>query len=440
MLDEKKELISIFIEDAKKTHKALNNNKNAALQTVQAFKSFKLYLDTLKDAIWENLSEESKAVFLDYEKAIVSMDKKSLDKKLSAFEKYVKETFGKIDLYNSSDYYSSDKLDFEDFALDKPNNIKIVYINGGLGNQVFQYIFARWLQLSGHKDVYLDDSYFFLTQEIAEQNKKEQPAYNISGAHNGYELDYVFPNHTKIRRLSEYLSKEDLNKGINWICSKINNIKVIFEAYGNFDLMNSVVASEKYMSDSNQYNSMVGKLDGNVYYGGYWINPGWIRAYNNVILKDLEFRLIQKTDIHNKNYEKLIKNKFSVGVHIRRGDFIKLGWEVNEETYKNILQNIQDNISGTADYFIFSDQIDWVIENADKLNIPDHAIYVTGNFDYQNNYIDCYLMSQCNVLVVGVSSFSYLASLLNQRPGFIKTFARDSLTGEDISKPLVSLD
>ena len=51
--------------------------------------------------------------------------------------------------------------------------MKIQFLNGGLGNQAFQYIFARYYALSHPGEVmYLDDSYF---------------AQNT--VHNGYELE-----------------------------------------------------------------------------------------------------------------------------------------------------------------------------------------------------------------------------------------------------------
>ena len=54
--------------------------------------------------------------------------------------------------------------------------MKIQFLNGGLANQAFQYIFARYYELS-HPDgiMYLDDSYFALNT-----------------VHNGYELEKVF--------------------------------------------------------------------------------------------------------------------------------------------------------------------------------------------------------------------------------------------------------
>ncbi len=54
--------------------------------------------------------------------------------------------------------------------------MKIQFLNGGLANQAFQYIFARYYELSHPWDkMYMDDSYFALHT-----------------VHNGYELEKVF--------------------------------------------------------------------------------------------------------------------------------------------------------------------------------------------------------------------------------------------------------
>ena len=53
--------------------------------------------------------------------------------------------------------------------------MRIQFLNGGLANQTFQYIFARYYELAKGEPMYLDDSYFALHT-----------------VHNGYELEKVF--------------------------------------------------------------------------------------------------------------------------------------------------------------------------------------------------------------------------------------------------------
>ena len=54
--------------------------------------------------------------------------------------------------------------------------MKVQFLNGGLANQAFQYIFAKYYELAFPGEVmYMDDSYFA-----------------INTVHNGYELEKVF--------------------------------------------------------------------------------------------------------------------------------------------------------------------------------------------------------------------------------------------------------
>ena len=54
--------------------------------------------------------------------------------------------------------------------------MRIVYVNGGLGNQIFQYVFFRWLEVVTGESCVMDDGLFF----------------GGSVPHNGYELEQIF--------------------------------------------------------------------------------------------------------------------------------------------------------------------------------------------------------------------------------------------------------
>ena len=71
--------------------------------------------------------------------------------------------------------------------------MKIQFLNGGLANQAFQYIFARYYELSHPGDcMYMDDTYFALNT-----------------VHNGYELEKVFGIHPHM--LSQCFDEEVWN-------------------------------------------------------------------------------------------------------------------------------------------------------------------------------------------------------------------------------------
>ena len=69
--------------------------------------------------------------------------------------------------------------------------MKIVMCNGGLGNQTFQYIFARYLELKSREMVWIDDSSFCMPDVI----------------HNGLELSTVFPQ-SQIHLLSQFFDRD----------------------------------------------------------------------------------------------------------------------------------------------------------------------------------------------------------------------------------------
>lgn len=68
--------------------------------------------------------------------------------------------------------------------------MKIQFLNGGLANQVFQYIFVRFAEMHHPGEQwFLDDSFFF-----------------VNDIHNGYELEKVFG--VKPNLLSNYFEED----------------------------------------------------------------------------------------------------------------------------------------------------------------------------------------------------------------------------------------
>ena len=68
--------------------------------------------------------------------------------------------------------------------------MKIVFLNGGLANQAFQYLFFRYAELTDSSEEWLLDDSFFFTNEV----------------HNGYELDRVFG--VRPRLISEHFDRD----------------------------------------------------------------------------------------------------------------------------------------------------------------------------------------------------------------------------------------
>lgn len=283
--------------------------------------------------------------------------------------------------------------------------MKIALCNGGLGNQTFQYIFSRFMELEGGEPCYLDNAAFC----------GEAPA------HNGFEILKVFPN-AKPRLLSGCFT-EDVWKymvGQGRIPQQLRNAGedfVMVAETGDFNFDGNVIPVP-----SNQYCPWVAHARGNIYYHGYWINREWLKGkYLETLREELAFAPV--TDDRNKRYEEEIKRTNSVALHVRRGDFVEGGWAAPVEYYRNAVDSMHNAIEN-AHFFIFSDDLDWCRENLGKMALtPREVTFVEGNNE-GNSYLDMQLMSYCkNVILISPSSFSYLAALLNKNE-IIKVYNR----------------
>lgn len=281
--------------------------------------------------------------------------------------------------------------------------MRILYLNGGLGNQLFQYIFGRYLEIATGERVFFDDSFFF--------SKVMQ--------HNGYEIERLF--NVEPQLLSRQFTTdvwehmlENCRAGIG-ICQQLSdngmNIFMIAET-DNFKFDGNQV-----FVPANEFSPYIAKTKGNVYYHGYWINKHWFSSIKDTIMKELVFPPLE--DPINKRYQEEIESKPSIGVHIRRGDFLTLSWCLPTDYYFNSMEAISKE-QPNAWYFIFSDEPDWCKEYASELGFDfakGRICYIEGNMDGRN-YIDLQLMTLCKGLIMSNSSFSYLAALMSVQPSF----------------------
>ena len=276
--------------------------------------------------------------------------------------------------------------------------MKIALFNGGLGNQIFQYIFARALEISSGEKCWLDDSYFF-----------------ISDDHNGYELEKIFG--IKTNRLSEYFDPDVWESMISNVKNGFS-IPQQFKESGNDLFVVAETSDFKFdgnfvYAPANKYTPEILNSQGNVYYHGYWVTNGWLQQNKEILTRELTFPTI--TDEYNLKLAEKIKLTNSISIHIRRGDFVKLGWELPDSFYMNSIKSFIEQVPD-GQYFLFSDDIEWCKLNAKSLGlnlIEDKLIVVEGNIKGKN-YLDMQLMSMCKGMIIANSSFSYLAALLNK--------------------------
>lgn len=288
------------------------------------------------------------------------------------------------------------------------HSMKIQFLNGGLANQAFQYIFAKYYELSHPGNImYMDDTYFALNT-----------------VHNGYELEKVFG--IKANMLSSCFSYDEWQEILKEK-AKGKSVPQIFKDQGKRCAM--IAETSKY-NDWNPFDGQVMaipcngyfpeilEVKGLLYYHGYWINSKWFKQYEDVFLE--EFSFPELTSAKNQEYMKQIQEYNSVSIHIRRGDYVTLGWAMEESMYRKLTELYVKAYSADWTVFVFSDDIEWCRKHKEELGLGvfADAVFVEDNVN-GNNYIDMQLMSNCKGMIMSNSAFCYLAALLNRNKDFI---------------------
>lgn len=240
-----------------------------------------------------------------------------------------------------------------------------IIIQGGLGNQMFQYALVLALRSRGFK-VKLDTS-----------------MYNFMKMHNGFELEKVFAIKEDV------VLKNDIH--LLWLrIIRKYNLPII-------------------LKDTCSFNLLVLKKPA-LYLNGYWQDERYFNFVQDEVRKVFLFKDI---DIQNINLSEEMKSCNSVSLHIRRGDYADYGMTIIDTNYyKKAIKFICQKVYAPI-FYIFSDDTIEAKRIADDLDINYKIISHNRGSDA---YKDMYLMSKCSYNIIANSSFSWWGAWLNNNP------------------------
>ena len=244
----------------------------------------------------------------------------------------------------------------------------IVRLNGGLGNQMFQYATARALSLSRGVDLVLD---------LSEFNK-----YKLRG----FELD-------------KYNIQAKTNKSEFFL----RTISLKFKLYKIIKLY--------WMEKSLLYDPTIQSLGNNAYMEGYFQSELYFLNIRKILLNDFLIRG-NVSEYARLMKEKVLEKKVSISLHLRRGDYI-LDKKTNSVhgvcslNYYKKAMNLLNKKFKNVNYFVFSDDMLWAKNNLEIENVTyvEHCSIP---------HEDIYLMSLCDHNIIANSSFSWWAAWLNE--------------------------
>ena len=281
--------------------------------------------------------------------------------------------------------------------------MKIVNIIGGLGNQMFQYAFALSLQdRFPNEKILIDISHFhylFLKK------------WKTSNLHNGYEIDKIFHNVAIPKAGIGDLMKLTWYMPNYWLSRVIRKV---------FPLRKTEYIQTTEQSTS--FDTLAYNIKGDCYYEGYWQSISYYLPIREKIQKTFAHPV--PNDI-NAKYIQQIKDSNSVGIHVRRGDYLNFAaykdicnLEYYQKAIKEVLKDGQ-----LHSFYIFSNDVEWCKSNICPLlgNNPCHI--VTENTG-KNSCWDMFLMTYCQDLIIANSSFSWWGAFLNNRGGRVISSAK----------------
>ena len=256
----------------------------------------------------------------------------------------------------------------------KTSDLRVVRIMCGLGNQMFQYAFARAM---GDDVMIYKDGF----------QKGKLRSFQLDN------FDIQAP--CASRRLFNKMNRK--SKLPKFICRLIG--REYQKSYRVYEDVPNV-----YQPDLMHRTGL---------FWGYYQSPRYFEHIRPQLLR--EFSL--KTPMDAANQEMLNKIKRTpnaVSLHVRRGDYLKCQdsfYLCDLDYYAAAMEYIAARVENPH-FFLFSDDIEWVMNNL-KTKFPCTPVAINSG---DTGYFDIELMKHCRHNIIANSTFSWWGAWLNPNP------------------------
>jgi hypothetical protein len=263
-------------------------------------------------------------------------------------------------------------------------------LQGGLGNQMFQYACARALAEEYQTELVLDLTWFDHQKlrkfELDQWQITPSKVINPEGIEKiKYALGVTKSSKDFQNRIRRYLSKHLAFPKWSWV----NEIR------------------------SGHFQDISIRSGKNIYLSGYWQSEKYFSDFSDIIRHEF----IPKIPFNESDQllaEKMRTDPNSISIHVRRGDYIKdfktarVHYVCIPPYYERAVQQLNRELSGDLSLYVFSDDISWCKNN---LIFPFQVQYISGSTRGLAQEIT--LMAQARHQIISNSSFSWWAAWLN---------------------------
>ena len=255
------------------------------------------------------------------------------------------------------------------------------FLDGGLGNQLFEYALGRALAIRTGGELILDP--------WKSRRGRDRPVQL-----NHFNISARFP--TKFENaLCRLVESERLR-----IPRAI--LRRILPGF-----LPKCIRQRKHFFDPHVFEN-----DGSVFLDGWWQSELYFRDHRDQILAELSFR--QPPSAANQQCLDQIRSTNAVCVHVRRGDYVTDPFVLKNfgvcglDYYQSALEIIHQRVPSPT-YFVFSDDPEWTRQN---LPVPEPRHFISHNVKIAD-WEDLRLMSACKHFVIANSTFSWWGAWLS---------------------------
>ncbi len=256
-----------------------------------------------------------------------------------------------------------------------------VRLDGGLGNQMFQYAFGRALAHRQRRDLVLDAA------ALAQARPGITPR--------SYALD-VFHVRARINKTGACISDRSL-----WLLRRLPWLARLRGVHSEVGHDHDATALSDVRS---------------CYWAGYWQSPLYFESIGDALFDD--FQPVRPLSASAQTFIAGLDPARTVMLHVRRGDYVSLPSAANHhgaaglDYYRMAVERCLQAVP-RARVVVFSDDIAWCREAGVAAPAKD-VTYVEPD-KFRTDWEDLWMMSHCGHHIIANSSFSWWSAWLADR-------------------------
>jgi hypothetical protein len=264
----------------------------------------------------------------------------------------------------------------------KQTNIVAVMVQGGLGNQLFQYAFGRVLANE-------TSSKLIINTKLLESKRKNVTTREFGLSKFGFQFE----------------TSSDVNRVIKFYDGKLGFV---------FKKLSSLLFGYIYVDENNStFNFPIeSKQNKNYIFNGYWQSKVYFEKIKDILRDEIRSSYVLPKSL--QSIAKIVAESNSVSLHVRRGDFItnpkarELHAVCDVDYYFEAIEKIRTRVHAPF-FIIFSDDPNWAKEQIGN-HVP--CLIVSGHYEILP-HDEMVLMSYCKHHIIANSTFSWWGASLN---------------------------